>query len=226
MILPEHEANPLLAGAGIPTVPMKSVDTLQEAIHAAEDLGYPVALKLSSSRHSHKTDVGGVLLDLAAPADLEKALEKLIELKERLDGQAKIIMEPMVPPGAEFFIGFQLHGQFGPLLSLGFGGTLLELYQDVAFRLLPAKGPDFREMLAELKSWPKLRAGFRNLPAVEERHILALMEKVAAFALSRPGIEELDLNPVVVHPEGAMVLDATVVVDPVFFEDSSKSEGT
>lgn len=213
MILPEHEAGRLLASAGVPVIALRIVDSLDEAKKEARTLGFPVVLKLSSSEHSHKTEIGGVYLNLATDLDLEDAFEKLSKLREQLDPQAMIIMEPMARAGAELFIGFQRHPQFGPVLSVGLGGIALELYQDVAFRLLPARAVDFQEMLGELKCWPKLRKGFRNLPPVSESHFLGLLEQVAGFVLSRPNVKELDLNPVIVRSEGALVVDATVVVD-------------
>jgi succinyl-CoA synthetase beta subunit len=213
MILPEHEANRLLAAAGIPMIPLKTVDSVDEAKTAAAALGYPVVLKLSSSQYTHKTEVGGVCLNLTNETDVADAFAKLQELREQLDRRASIILEPMAPAGAEFFIGFQYHPQFGPVLSIGFGGISLELFQDVAFRLLPAKTADFREMLSELKSWPKLQKGFRNLPPVDETQVLDLMARIAEVALSQPGLRELDLNPVVVRSDGAMVVDATIILD-------------
>jgi acyl-CoA synthetase (NDP forming) len=212
MILPEHEANRLLAAAGIPMIPLRTVASANEAKTTAAALGYPVVLKLSSSEYTHKTEVGGVCLNLPSEADVADAFEKLKELREQLDPRASIIMEPMAPAGAEFFIGFQHHPQFGPVLSLGFGGISLELFQDVAFRLLPAKAADFREMLGELKSWPKLQKGFRNLPPVNEEQVLDLMVRIAEVVLSQPAIRELDLNPVVVRSDGAMVVDATIIL--------------
>lgn len=212
MILPEHEANRLLADSGVPMIPVRAVKSAQEANAGAGNVGYPVALKLSSSLYSHKTEVGGVFLNIENERDVEKAFEKLKKLRDELDRQASIILEPMAPAGAEFFIGFQLHPQFGPVISVGLGGVSLELIQDVAFRLLPAGTVDFREMLAELKSWPKLQKGFRNLPPVDGGLLLNLMEKAAEVALSHPEIVELDLNPVVVRSDGAIVVDARILM--------------
>ena len=179
MILPEHEANRLLAGAGLPMIPLRTVASVDEAKAAAADVGYPLVLKLSSSQYTHKTEVGGVCLNLTNATEVTEALEKLKTLRAQLDPRASIIKEPMAPAGAELFIGFQHHPQFGPILSLGFGGISLELFQDVAFRLLPAKAADFREMLSELKSWPKLQKGFLNRPPVDEQQVLELMVKMA-----------------------------------------------
>lgn len=213
MILPEHEANRLLEAAGVPVISLKVAGSSKEAEKGAEDLGYPVVLKLSSSKYSHKTEIGGVCLNLGTGSEVEEAFGRLEKLRERLDPEATIIVEPMAKAGAEFFIGFQRHAQFGPVISLGFGGVSLELYQDVAFRLLPARKADFKEMLSELKCWPKLQKGFRNLPPVDESRVLHMLEQVAGFVASRPDVSELDLNPVIFRPDGALVADATIVAD-------------
>jgi len=213
MILPEHAANRLLSGAGIPVIPLLVIDSSEGATREARSLGQPVALKFSSANFPHKSEIGGVYVNLADDGDIESAFSKLDSLRSRLDGEGKIIMEPMAPMGAELFIGYQLHAQFGPVMSIGLGGIFLELTEDVAFRLLPAKECDFREMLGELHSWPKLRAGFRNLPPADEGNVLDLMRRVADFALSRPDIRELDLNPVVMSSEGPCIVDAMIVVD-------------
>jgi succinyl-CoA synthetase beta subunit len=213
MILPEHVANKLLSDACIPVIPLIVVDSPEMAKNDAGKWGQAVALKLSSSKFPHKSEIGGVYVNLANDGDIERAFLKLDHLRKQLDDGAKIIMEPMAPAGAELFIGYLRHVQFGPVMSIGLGGIFLELTEDVAFRLLPAKEADFREMLAELRSWPKLKAGFRNLPPADERQMVSLMQHVADFVLSRPDVKELDLNPVVVQPDGARVVDAMIVLD-------------
>ena len=213
MIVPEHEANRLLGGAGIPMIPLRAVHSTEEAMKEAASLGYPVVLKLSSSIHTHKTEIGGVVLNISDDHQLQEAFAKLQALRQQIDRQAIIILEPMAGTGAEFFVGFQSHRQFGPVLSFGLGGISLELFKDVAFRLLPARAADFREMLSELKSWPKMHSGFRNLPPVDEERVIRLLEQVAEFVLDHPEIRELDLNPVLMGSEDTTVLDATVILE-------------
>jgi succinyl-CoA synthetase beta subunit len=212
MIMPEHEANRLLTNAGVPVIRLAIVDNMAHAAQIAMEMSYPVALKFSSAAFVHKSEVGGVHLNLFTDADLGSAFGRLCDLREKLDPEAKIIMEPMLSGGAELFIGFQRHSQFGPVLSAGLGGTLLELVDDVSFRLLPATKADFHEMLDDLTSWPKLKKGFRNLPAVDEAQVVSVMEKVATFAISRQDLLELDLNPVLVKPEGLIAVDARMVL--------------
>ncbi|MGV8075414.1 MAG: acetate--CoA ligase family protein [Syntrophobacteraceae bacterium] len=212
MILPEHEANRLLSDAGIPLIRLAIADSAEHAARCAAVMGYPVALKFSSALFVHKSDVGGVCLNLFTEADLVRAFDELSDLREKLDREAKIIIEPMVLEGAELFIGYQIHSQFGPIISVGLGGTSLELVNDVSFRLLPATKADFREMLGELKSWAKLEKGFRNLPPIAGEQVVDILEKVAEFTVSRPDLVELDLNPVTARPEGLTALDARVVL--------------
>jgi len=211
MILPEHEAKELLEKAHIPVVPTRTVDSFEEADTEARKMGYPVVMKLSSGRFSHKTDIGAVFLNIQDKPGLQKSYAELTGLRDKLDRQAAIIVEPMAPEGAEFFIGIQRHESFGLVMTMGLGGVWLELFKDVAFRLLPATRSDFREMLSELKGWPKLRAGFRNLPPVDSENMLQLMERVAEFILKRDEILEMDLNPIMAYPDRALVVDARMV---------------
>jgi len=211
MILPEHEAKELLEKAHIPVVPTKTVNSLEEAEKEARKRGYPVVMKLSTGRFSHKTDIGAVYLNIQDEQGLQKSYSELVGLRDKLDRQAAVIIEPMAPEGAEFFIGIQRHESFGPVMTMGLGGVWLELFKDVAFRLLPATRSDFREMLFELKGWPKLKNGFRNLPPVEPENMLRLMERIGDFVLKRDDILEMDLNPIMAYPDRALVVDARMV---------------
>ncbi len=212
MILPEYEAKKLLQSAGMPVVMATSVSSPEQAAAAGIRAGYPLVLKFASTKYSHKSDIGGVRLDLKDESELLDAFADLDRLRTQLDPAGEILLEPMVPAGAELFIGVQRHPQFGLILSAGLGGVMLELLRDVAFRLLPAAKADFSEMLGELLTWPKLRAGFRHLPSVDADSVIALLSSVGEFALQRPGLQELDLNPVIAGPSGVMVVDAMMVL--------------
>lgn len=209
--LAEHQAKELLREAGVAVVPVATVDSLEDALREAEVLGCPVALKFASPAFTHKTEIGGVRLNLRQPSEIEEAFGHLQKLRQDLDPSAAIIVEPMVPAGVELFIGYQRHPAFGPVLTLGLGGIWLELVRDVSFRLLPATRQDFAAMLAELKSWPKLRAGFRHLPPLSDAIVVDLMERIAAFVLAHPEIAEMDLNPVTAYSDRALVVDARIV---------------
>lgn len=212
MIVAEYEAKDILEQSGIPVVPARDAATVERAAEEANHLGYPVALKLSGSLYVHKTEVGGVLLNIEDDRELERAFQRLQGIRERLDPSARIIVEPMAPPGAEFFIGIQRHPSFGLLISFGTGGIWLELIKDVSFRLLPATRGDLLEMFQELRSWPRLRQGFRHLPPVNPEPLVDIMEQIGSMSLEWPVLMEMDLNPVIAGPEGAVVADARIVL--------------
>jgi succinyl-CoA synthetase beta subunit len=215
MILPEHEANRLMAEAGIPVIPLHHIGNLEDLSFGVSKLGYPVVLKLSSARHTHKTEAGLVHLNLASRDAVEEAYRDLQGRRAELDPEGVIILEPMAEAGAELFLGVQDHPQFGLVMSFGLGGIWLELNPDVTFRLLPVERYDLSEMLDELKTWPRLQKGFRHLPPVGREQMIDLMGKVADVILSRRAIQELDLNPIVVGRGGPVVVDATVVTGSI-----------
>ena len=212
MILAELEAKELLEKAGIPVVPTRAVSSLEQAVEEAKNMGYPVALKLSSALYVHKTEIGGVLLHIQNDAELERDFRKLEGIREKLDPAALIVVEPMAPAGAEFFIGIQRNPSFGLLISFGLGGVWLELIKDVAFRLLPATRSDLQEMFQELASWPKLQKGFRSLPPVAAEPLVDLMEQLGSLAVEWPVLMEMDLNPVIAGSTGPVVADARIVL--------------
>jgi succinyl-CoA synthetase beta subunit len=212
MILAEHDAKNLLMEASIPVIAVRSIRSLDHALMEAADTGYPVVLKISSSLHTHKTEVGGVILNIRNPEELQSAYASLDEIRNRLDPEAAIIMEEMAPPAAELFVGVQRHPAFGPVISMGMGGIWLELFQDVSFRLLPATRGDFREMATELKCWPKLVHGFRHLPPAGLEPLLSFLGKVGALVSTRPDILEMDLNPIALYPDRAVAVDARIVL--------------
>jgi len=212
MILAEYEAKNRLEEAGIPVVETETVENAKDAVSRANLLGYPLVLKLSSALHSHKTEIGGVFLNLRNEQELQEALGKLAALRETLDPSARILMEPMVPPSVEWYVGIQRNPGFGLVLALGLGGTWLELFGDVSFRLLPASRGDLEEMVEELACWPKLCRGFRALAPVNRDELVDSLERVASMAIRTPGLEEMDLNPVVMHRGRWAAADARMVL--------------
>lgn len=211
MILPEHEAKELLEKAHVPVIPTRIIDSWEDIEAEIEKIGYPVVLKLSSGRFSHKTEIGGVHLNIQDEPQLTRAHAELVKLRNELDDAGAIIIESMAPAGAEFFIGIQRREGFGPVMSFGLGGVWLELFKDVTFRLLPAKRSDFHEMLTELKTWPKLRDGFRSLAPVGAESVLDVMERVSQFVMNREEIQEMDLNPILAYADRTVVVDARIV---------------
>jgi acyl-CoA synthetase (NDP forming) len=214
--LTSEETRELLEATGIPGVPSTLAVTAGEAAQAAAHMGFPVAVKLASKTLTHKTEVGGVALDLANEADVRRAFAEIglrldqKGLREQMDG---VTVQPMVSDGVEAIIGMTQEPSFGPVLMFGLGGVYVELLRDVTFRVHPVTDRDAAEMVRTVRG-AKLLDGWRGAPAADtaalEQAILRLSQLVGEI----PEIVELDLNPLKVRPrgKGCMVVDARVAV--------------
>jgi acetate---CoA ligase (ADP-forming) len=169
-------------------------------ISAAElprKMKYPVALKVDSAEVVHKSDAGGVTLDIARKAALQKAMD---EMSGRFPG-AKLVVQEQCPQGTEVIVGFKREKGVGPVLMFGMGGVQVEVLKDVSFRMAPLTEAGAARMVREIRSFPML-AGSRGLPAADLAAIEKLLISVAQIAMDLPEISEMDLNPVMVYPEG------------------------
>jgi acyl-CoA synthetase (NDP forming) len=200
--------------------------TSRTAAEAAKALGYPVALKLASSTITHKTDVGGVALNLTSEIGVRGAFDLI---KERLKEAGRhremegVVVQEMVPGGIEAIIGVTQDPSFGPLLMFGLGGTYVELLKDVAFRIHPLTDADAREMIRSVKGYPLLE-GWRGAEPGDIASLEDLLLRVSAMVEDLPEIAEMDFNPVKVLPpgEGSVVVDSRVLVKAM--EDGAPSE--
>lgn len=212
--LPEPEAFRLLAGYRLPVIAHRLATTPEEAAQAARDLGCPVALKVVSPEIPHKSDVGGVRLNVATPEDAAAAfttiLDRLTPHPSRLTIQG-ILVAKMAAPGTEVIVGMLRDPQFGPAVMVGLGGIFVELYQDVAFRLPPLNPVEARAMLGDLKAAPLL-TGYRGRPPCDLDALAACACMVARIAAEHPEIQEIDLNPIIAHERGCMIVDAKILV--------------
>jgi acyl-CoA synthetase (NDP forming) len=204
----------LLDCYGLPLVPTRIVSDAAGAIAAAAEFGSPVALKAIASGVVHKTDAGGVRLGREgaeavgdAAAGIEAALTRA---GHRLEG---LIVQPMAPEGVELIVGVVNDRSFGPVLACGAGGTTAELIKDVAVRITPVSDVDAHEMLRSLRTFPLLE-GYRGAPPCDLGAIEDVLLRVSALVEAHSEIAELDLNPVVASPQGALVLDARVRIEP------------
>jgi acyl-CoA synthetase (NDP forming) len=212
----EYRVKQLLAPLGIVFAPGQLVTSLEQAQAAAARVGFPVVLKAQSGDLPHKSDVGGVLLDLKDPAELARAWSQLhASIAEKrpglvLDG---VLLEKMGKRGVEMIIGGRNDPEWGPVVLAGFGGVQAEILQDV--RLLPPEldTDGIARQLYLLKGGALLR-GFRGSPALDVAALADLIARVGRLMLAEPDICELDLNPVVVYPqgEGVLALDALMLV--------------
>ncbi len=205
------EVQALLGAYGIPTVATTEVASAEEAVKAASKFGGPVALKAVGPDIVHKTDVGGIALDLAGPDAVTAAYRRMsAALGETMTGAA---VQPMAEPGIETIVGITQDRAFGPLVMFGLGGVAAELLGDVAFRVAPLTDLDASELVRELRTSPLL-FGYRGAPPVAVDALVDILLRVGVLADEQPDIAELDLNPVRVSESAAVVLDARVRVAP------------
>jgi acetyl coenzyme A synthetase (ADP forming)-like protein len=206
------EAQRVIEGAGIRMAPWMEAATREQAVKAADQLGYPVALKVSSSAIVHKSDVSGVRLDLEAPRDVSEAADELLAAARGVDPKASLVVQRMVD-GTEVIFGASLDPKFGPLMMFGLGGIFVEVLKDVAFRVHPISDVDAAEMIHEVKAFPILSGARGGKPVaigVLEDTLLRLNQLLSEF----PEIREFDVNPFFAAPtpEGCMAADARIVI--------------
>ena len=179
-----------------------------EAVSAAESIGYPVVMKIASPDILHKTDIGGVKLNLASATDVRDAFDLIVYRATRHMPDATIWgcqVQQMVKGGKEFIIGINRDPQFGPLLMFGLGGVYVEALKDVTFRVAPIDRREAREMLTEIRAYNLLR-GVRGEKPSDLDAIAETLVRVSQLVTDFPEIVELDINPLLVFPAGQGVL--------------------
>ncbi|HUW63899.1 MAG TPA: acetate--CoA ligase family protein [Spirochaetia bacterium] len=215
-LLGEHEVKKLLGAYGIPVVPEVAAATADEAVEAAEKLGYPVVVKVDSPDIAHKTEVGGVRLNLTGPEEVRFAFTAVTgEAYRRRPGAVirGVLVQEMLRGGVEVLVGLGRDPVFGLTLTCGLGGIWVEVLRDVSLRVLPVTDDEIREMIQEIKAYPLL-AGARGRPAADLEALVGAMRGVAQLGLEWPELAELDINPLYVLPagQGAYAVDAMAAV--------------
>jgi acetate---CoA ligase (ADP-forming) subunit beta len=213
-MLTEVEAKDLLGKAGINVVATKLASTREQALSVAKQLGSPLALKIASEDIIHKSDAGGVKLDLKTAAQVGKAYDDVMKAARKRYPDARIqgvSVQKMARPGVEIIIGVSRDPQFGPVLMFGLGGILVEVLKDVSFRIVPLAKRDAREMIREIKGYPVLQ-GYRGQPPVDVAALEDMILKVSDFVEKHPEVEQIDLNPVFAYSDGAVAVDARVIL--------------
>lgn len=211
IVLTEPEAKEFLVTAGIPVTPVKIIESSEEAYRTAASLGAPVVLKLVSPLIAHKSDVGGVKLNLAGEKEIKEAYEEIILKGRHLDPRVCVSIQPMASPGIEVIIGSITDSQFGPVIMFGLGGTTVEVYRDVSYRLLPLNALAAREMIQEIKGFSLLQ-GYRGQAAVNLEPIIDILMKISTLMTTFTQIKEVDLNPVIVYPNRVLVVDSRILL--------------
>jgi acetyltransferase len=216
LLLTEAESKQLLAAYGIPTVPTHIATSADEAVAKAGELGYPVVLKLHSETVTHKTDVGGVHLNLddeRAVRSAFEAIKKGVTEKASADDFLGVTVQPMVKlaDAYELIVGSSIDPQFGPVVLFGMGGQLVEVFKDRALGLPPLNTTLARRMIERTKIFEALK-GVRGRPPVDISTLEQLMVHFSQLVAEQPWIKELDINPLLASHEGLLALDARVLI--------------
>jgi len=214
--LDDTSAIELLSCYGIHITQYRLATTATEAAMAAEEIGFPVAVKLAAATIVHKTEVGGVVLDLRSQREVEQAFMQIrshLDAMGKLDEMQGVIVQQMIPEGVEVIVGLKQHPSFGPLIMFGMGGIYTELLKDITFRIHPLTDVDAGEMVRSVKAY-QLLGGWRGAKPSDIEALEELLLRVSAMVEDLPQIEELDLNPVKVLEvgKGYVVVDARVML--------------
>ncbi len=210
----EPEALSVIGHASIPVPAHRLVKDVADAIEAARELNYPVALKVVSPDILHKSDAGGVSLNIKDAKELElKWSQMILELADEmpLSSVEGFLVEEMAPSGTEVIIGGIRDAQFGPAVMFGLGGVAVELLKDVSFRLAPVTREEAFAMMAEVKSFPLL-TGYRGAAYKDLDAVANAIMKVGQILIEVSSIKELEINPLVVYERGAVALDARAII--------------
>ncbi len=211
----EPEAKMVCMEYGIPVTRFKVALTLDEASRFADQIGYPVVLKIVSPDVLHKSDVGGVMLDLKKTAEVKDAYEKILANVKKHKPDAKIVgvlVQEMAPSSTEVIVGSTKDPQFGPAIMFGLGGIFVEILKDVTFRIAPLSETDAKEMITEVKGYPILK-GYRGQPPADTDAIVKILMNASRLVMDHMEIKELDLNPIIVYQKGAKTVDARIIIE-------------
>ncbi len=215
--LMEHESKQIIGAYGIGEGKDFVVNSADEAVKAAQKIGYPVVAKIVSPDILHKTDAGGIKLHLTNDAEVKQAYEEILKNAKAYKADANIIginIQEMAKKGIEeVIIGLTTDPQFGPALMFGLGGIFVEIYKDVSFRVCPITEYDAHEMIQEIKAYPILN-GFRGRPLADVDTLVDILLKSSKLALDFPEIDQMDLNPIIVYEKGkgCAVVDARIIL--------------
>jgi acetyltransferase len=210
----EHEAKRLFAIHGAPKSTDFLAKTEDEAVEFAEKIGQDVAMKIVSPDILHKSDAGGVRVRLQTEKEVRRAFKEIQKNAKKYDPNADIkgvLVSPMAAEGVEVIIGTKYDDQFGPVIMYGLGGVFVEILKDVSFRVLPITPAGARKMVEETKSYPLLN-GARGKPKLDQKALRKLLMLCSEVVEAYPEIEEMDLNPVIIHEKGLSIVDARIIL--------------
>ncbi|MGC8569990.1 MAG: acetate--CoA ligase family protein [Caldivirga sp.] len=214
----DYEAYELLEAYGIPTPGYRVASNYEEAIKAANEVGYPVAIKVVSPDIMHKTDVGGVILNVNSDDEVKRACEEMNSNIKRLAPYARVsgfLIQHMVQGGLEVIVGGLRDRIFGTVILFGIGGILTELYKDTSMRIAPITEDDALSMIKETKAY-QLMIGYRGMPRRDIYSLVDVIVKFSRLMIENPQISEADLNPVIMleNGKGSYAVDARFIIKP------------
>jgi len=213
--LTEDEAYKLLSKYGIPVPKYSVASSVEEAIKIATRLGFPLVMKIVSPDIMHKTDIGGIKMNIVNPPQVRESYKNIICNVRKNKPEARIngvLLYKQAPKGVEVIVGMIKDPQFGPTVMFGLGGIFIEILKDVAFRVCPVDRTDIEEMLTEIEGI-KMLQGYRGQPRCDVNAIIGIILEISRLALVYPVIKEIDLNPIIVYEKGAIVVDAKVFLN-------------
>jgi acyl-CoA synthetase (NDP forming) len=211
----ETEAKTICMEYDIPVTTFKLAKNEKEAAKFAEQIGFPVVLKIVSPEIIHKSDAGGVIINLKNASEVQDAYRKILENAKKYNAAARIdgvLVQEMAPQSTEVIVGAIKDPQFGQTLMFGLGGIFVELLKDVTFRIAPITQQDAEEMITEVKAYPLLK-GYRNTPPTDINAIVKILLNTSKLIMDYPEIKELDLNPVMTYEKGAKTVDARIIIE-------------
>jgi len=213
--LTETEAKAVCMDYGIPVTRSELAENEEEALKLAEKIGFPVVLKIVSPDIIHKSDVGGVIVNLKNAKEVGNAYKQILSNVKKHDANAKIVgmlVQEMAPASTEVIVGSIKDPQFGPALMFGLGGVFVEVLKDVTFRIAPVNEEEAHEMIEEVKAYPLLK-GYRGSPPADINAIVKIILATSKLVMEHEEIKELDLNPIMVYEKGAKAVDARIILE-------------
>jgi len=209
-VLTEFESKNLLKEIGIPIPDQELATTKEETLTVAKRIGYPIVLKLMAEDIVHKSDTGAVKLNIKNEDETAQAYDELMKIPSQ--SEKSISVQKMADePITELIIGMTTDAQFGPALMFGIGGILVELLEDVSFRIAPITEYDAREQIHEIKGFPILD-GYRGKPRADIDAIVNTLLAISNLVTKYEEINEMDLNPVFIYEKGLICVDARIIL--------------
>lgn len=211
----EPEAKTICMEYGISVTKFNVAKNEKEAAEFAAATGFPVVLKIVSPDIIHKSDAGGVIVNLKTKEEVQAAYNKILQNVKAYKPDANIVgilVQEMAPSSTEVIIGAVKDPQFGQTIMFGLGGIFVELLKDVTFRVAPIDEQEAAEMVVGVKAFPLLN-GYRGSKPADVKAIVNLLLCVSKLVMDHPEIKELDLNPILVYPQGAKTVDARIILE-------------